>query len=76
MEAISSRGAIFFETLVIGVCDVSRASNVEDTLLVPSNSVRSSMLKTRIIPKSGDKSMTYVLVPNFFVTLKRPVLRA
>ena len=70
MTAISSHGVIFSRTRRTSV--TSGNGIVEFSSTSPLNSIKSSMLKMGLIPNLEGNSITYALVPNFLVTLKRP----
>ena len=74
MAAISSPGAVFSGTRRTGVASGNEIAEFSSTS--PLNSVRSSMLKTRLILNSKGNLITYELVPNFLVILKGPAQRA
>ena len=74
MAAISSHGVIFSRTRRTSV--TSGNGIVEFSSTSPLNSIRSSMLKTRLILNSKGNLITYASVPNFLVILKGPAQRA
>ena len=74
MAAISSRGAVFSGTRGTGVASGNGVAVFSSTS--PFNSVRSSMLKTGLIPNLEGNLITYALVPNLLVTLKGHARRA
>ncbi|KAL5801342.1 hypothetical protein ACOSQ3_032974 [Xanthoceras sorbifolium] len=76
IDAISSRGAVFLGTRRVGACHAFADGAVDNCTSSPLNSVRSSMLKIDLIPKSEGKSMTYAFVHNFLATLKGPAHHA